>query len=117
MTTSSDSSLNDGCLTRLDISAWTSTPLLYELDRWLKEIGANLCPGKHVAGLGINSTASAATGGGVLSVEAIQIMAKPGMELWISEYGNVSQGDRTHAHSPVPTERLQPNNRLLPIFG
>ncbi len=65
---------------------WELPSQIETLEAWLKENLDNLNSGTYVADLGFSPREGACGGGGVLSVEAMSIMVKLGITLFLSEY-------------------------------
>ncbi len=56
------------------------------LEKWLEENQFKLPPGKYIADVGFDIRRDACGGGAALSSESMSIMAKLGIDLYLSEY-------------------------------
>jgi hypothetical protein len=66
---------------------WELPSQIHELEQWLKANHDKIPPGKYVADIGFQIRREATGGGSVISSEMIQLLAKMGMEIYLSEYG------------------------------
>jgi hypothetical protein len=66
---------------------WELPGQIHELEQWLKANHDKIPPGKYVADIGFQIRREATGGGSVISSEMIQLLAKMGMEIYLSEYG------------------------------
>ena len=66
---------------------WELPVQIKELENWLFENPLNLMPSKYIADVGFSIRENACGGGAILSPEAMTIMGKLGIKLYLSEYG------------------------------
>ena len=66
---------------------WDLPVQIKELESWLFENPLNLTPSKYIADVGFSIRENACGGGAILSPEAMAIMGKLGIKLYLSEYG------------------------------
>lgn len=67
---------------------WELPLQIQELEAWLSSTHNNLVPGKYIADIGFSVRENACGGGAILSPEAMFIMGKLGIKLYLSEYGD-----------------------------
>ncbi len=65
---------------------WEMPEQIEALEKWLKDNKNKLKPGKYIADIGYSPREGACGGGSVLTTEAMEIMVKMGMDLYLSEY-------------------------------
>ena len=65
---------------------WEMPKQIEALEKWLKERNGKIKTGNYIADIGYSPREGAAGGGAVLTTEAMSIMVKIGMELYLSEY-------------------------------
>ena len=65
---------------------WEMPEQIEALEAWLKENKDTIKPGKYIADIGYSPRKGALGGGTVLTVDAMRIMVKIGMDLYLSEY-------------------------------
>ena len=65
---------------------WEMPKQIEVLDKWLKEQNGKIKPGNYIADIGYSPREGALGGGTVLTTEAMGIMVKIGMDLYLSEY-------------------------------
>ncbi|NJL88635.1 MAG: hypothetical protein HC916_01675 [Coleofasciculaceae cyanobacterium SM2_1_6] len=65
---------------------WELPSQIDGLEEWLLENEDNLPSGSYVADIGFDIRKDASGGGAALSVQAMAIMVKLGMDLFLSEY-------------------------------
>jgi hypothetical protein len=73
------------------LGEWELPSQINELEQWLKANHHSLSKGKYFVDIGFQVRKGATGGGGVISIEMIQILNDIGMEIYLSEY-----------NSPVP---------------
>jgi hypothetical protein len=66
---------------------WDLPIQIKELESWLFENPLNLKPSKYIVDVGFSIRENACGGGAILSPEAMAIMGKLGIKLYLSEYG------------------------------
>ena len=66
---------------------WDLPVQIKELESWLFENPLNLTTSKYIAYVGFSIRENACGGGAILSPEAMAIMGKLGIKLYLSEYG------------------------------
>ncbi len=76
-------------LARLCEDSWNLSAQIEELENWLKDNQDSISNGKYIADVGFSARKKAFGGGAVLTPEAMSIMSKLGMQLFLSEYANV----------------------------
>ena len=65
---------------------WEMPEQIESLEIWLEANKDKIKSGKYIADIGYSHREGAAGGGAVLSTNAMQIMVKIGMNLYLSEY-------------------------------
>ncbi|AXT38064.1 hypothetical protein D1814_04945 [Alteromonas sp. BL110] len=70
----------------LSDDSWELPTQIDDLETWLIENQHTLPTGKYVADVGFDIRKDACGGGAVLSTKSMEIMAKLGIELFLSEY-------------------------------
>ena len=65
---------------------WELPSQIIELERWLIENESLVNPGAYIADIGFSMRKNACGGGAILSIEAMRIMSKLGIKLYLSEY-------------------------------
>ncbi len=65
---------------------WELPSQIVELEKWLTENESVISPGAYTADIGFSMRKNACGGGAILSVEAMRIMSKLGIKLYLSEY-------------------------------
>jgi hypothetical protein len=65
---------------------WEIPEQIEALEKWLKDNKDKIKPGKFIADIGYCPREGAFGGGAVLTTEAMQIMVKISMDLYLSEY-------------------------------
>ena len=70
----------------LSEESWELPTQIDDLEEWLLENQETLPVGKYVADIGFDIRKDACGGGAVLSTKSMEIMAKLGIELFLSEY-------------------------------
>ncbi len=66
---------------------WELRSQIEALESWLLTNPLNLVPAKYIADLGFTIRENACGGGAILSPEAMSIMGRLGIKLYLSEYG------------------------------
>jgi len=66
---------------------WELPSQIEALEFWLLTNPLNLAPAKYIADLGFTVRENACGGGAILSPEAMSIMGRLGIKLYLSEYG------------------------------
>ena len=69
--------------------SWELPIQIEELENWLRDNQDSISEGKYIADIGFSVRKDASGGGAVLTPEAMSIMSKLGMQLFLSEYDNV----------------------------
>ncbi|MCL1075939.1 hypothetical protein [Shewanella dokdonensis] len=65
---------------------WELSYQIQELERWLIENSEDLVASHYIADIGFSIREQACGGGAILSPEAMSIMGKLGIKLYLSEY-------------------------------
>jgi hypothetical protein len=65
---------------------WNLPNQIDDFEKWLFSIGKNLPNGKYIADIGFDIRKDASGGGAVINLKMIKILAKIGMEIYLSEY-------------------------------
>jgi hypothetical protein len=65
---------------------WNLPNQIDDFEKWLFSIGKNLPYGKYIADIGFDIRKDASGGGAVINLKMIKILAKIGMEIYLSEY-------------------------------
>ena len=65
---------------------WELPSQIDSLEKWLRDNHSELTPGKYIADIGFDIRKDACGGGAVFSSESMSIMAKLGIDLYLSEY-------------------------------
>lgn len=65
---------------------WGLASQVYELEEWLRQNVDKLPKKKYVADIGYVGHKAAGGGGGVLTVNCMEMLTSIGMEVWLSEY-------------------------------
>ncbi len=66
---------------------WELPSQIEALESWLLTNPLSLVPAKYIADLGFTIRENACGGGAILSPEAMSIMGRLGIKLYLSEYG------------------------------
>jgi hypothetical protein len=77
---------NSERLAWLSDDCWELPTQIDDLETWLNENETKTPTGNYVSDIGFDIRKDACGGGAVLSVKSMAIMAKLGMELFLSEY-------------------------------
>lgn len=67
---------------------WQLPAQIQELESWLFKNSNSLVAAQYVADIGFSIRENACGGGAILSSEAMAIMCKLGIKLYLSEYGD-----------------------------
>jgi len=65
---------------------WEMPEQIEALEQWLKNSHGKLKAGNYVADIGYSPREGASGGGAVLTIQAMEVMVKIGMNLYLSEY-------------------------------
>lgn len=69
---------------------WDLPNQIDDFEKWLFSIGKYLPKGNYVADIGFDIRKDASGGGAVINLKMIKILAKIGMEIYLSEYPKTS---------------------------
>jgi hypothetical protein len=75
-------------IANLSSDKWDLPNQLDDFEVWLKTEGVKLPKSKYVADIGFDIRKNANGGGAIINLEMIKILAKIGMEIYLSEYPN-----------------------------
>ncbi|MCH1923371.1 hypothetical protein L9G74_03370 [Shewanella sp. C32] len=78
---------SDEKVAQLAEGGWELRSQIEALESWLLTNPLNLVPAKYIADLGFTIRENACGGGAILSPEAMSIMGRLGIKLYLSEYG------------------------------
>ena len=74
------------CIAKLAKDEWELPFQIVVLERWLIDNEELISSGDYIADIGFSMRKNACGGGAILSVQAMRIMSKIGIKLYLSEY-------------------------------